>query len=189
MTFKKEIEFCLEQIGNLEASFRGVKEQEIIPLSFFSSNYDRLSALKQCLHNIEEAQYLQMQEHLNKRDIEEEQGELSQMIVPQSVKAELPKANEIENIIKEPVAAGFLGDKIAKTLYADIKKSLSLNDSFRFQRELFAGNLPLMETTLNHLNDFHSLPDAIAYLKTHLAWNWDDEIVCDFVKILEKRFS
>jgi len=202
MTFNKEIESCLEQIRDLEMSFREARESEILPLSFFSSNYDRLSVLKQYVHKIEEAQYLQMQEHLNKRSVEEEQEELSRMIIPKLIAEELPettpaimKEESSETIIVEVVeekksdAAGFLGDRIAKTLHTDLKKSLSLNDHFRFQRILFAGNTSLMDTTLNHLNDLCSLPDAISYLKTHLAWNWEDETVCDFVEILEKRFS
>jgi len=202
MTFNKEIESCLEQIKSLEMSFQEVRESEILPLSFFSSNYDRLSVLKQYIHKIEEAQYLQMQEHLNKRNAETEQEELPRMIIPRLIEESMPEPNQeiieekspetiITEVIeeKESVAVGLLGDKIAKTLYMDLKKSLSLNDYFRFQRELFAGNASLMETTLNHLNDLHSLPDAMTYLKTHLAWNWEDETVCAFIEILEKRFD
>ena len=176
MAFNREIESCLEQIRDLEKSFQDAIESEILPLSFFSSNYDRLSVLKQHLHKVEEVQYLQMQEHLQKKDAEEVQ-EYPRIIAPELIEE------------AEPAAVGFLGEKIAKTLYADIKKSLSLNDSFRFQRELFEGNASLMERTLDYLNDSHSMQDASVYLRTHLAWNWDDEIVCDFVKILEKRFS
>ena len=176
MTFNKEIESCLEQVRNLEMSFQEARELEILPLSFFSSNYDRLSVLKQHVHKIEEVQCLQMQEHLNKRNAEEGQEESSEAIT-----------EVIEE--KESAAVGFLSEKIAKTLSVDFKKSLSLNDYFRFQRELFTGNALLMDTTLNHLSDLNSLSDAMSYLKTHLAWNWEDETVCDFVEILEKRFS
>ena len=177
MTFNKEIEYCLEQIKSLEMSFQEVKESEILPLSFFSSNYDRLSILKEYIHKIEEAQYLQMQEHLNKKNAENEQEKTSEITIVEEVDE------------KEPIAARFLGDKIAKTLHADLKKSLSLNDYFRFQRDLFMGNASLMETTLNHLSDLYSMQDAMNYLKTHLAWDWEDKTVCDFVEILEKRFG
>jgi hypothetical protein len=43
----------------------------------------------------------------------------------------------MENPQKDSPPPVFLGDRITKTIYADLKKSLSLNDRFRIQKSLF----------------------------------------------------
>jgi hypothetical protein len=180
MAFNKEIESCLEQIKQLERAFQEAQEMEILPISFFSANYDRVNVLKRSIYEMEETQCLEMQNHLKEEKEEEEEEELP---IAQA------KPLLVEEKEKESAANGFLGDKIGKTLFTDLKKSLSLNDRFRFQRDIFAGNAYLMEETLDYLSDLHSLDESIGYLNAHFYMNWEDESVVAFREILEKRFS
>jgi len=89
---------------------------------------------------------------------------------------------------KEALSPVFLGDKISKTIYADLKKSMSLNDRFRFQRDLFENNAGLLDKVLDDLNNLSSLQETLDYLHSRFTWNWEDESVSAFKEIIEKRF-
>jgi uncharacterized coiled-coil protein SlyX len=95
----------------------------------------------------------------------------------------------VEDVKKETLPPVFLGDRITKTVYADLKKSLSLNDRFRFQRNLFENNAALMDKTLDDLNTFSSLQETLDYLNSRFSWDWKNEPTLAFNEILEKRFA
>lgn len=82
----------------------------------------------------------------------------------------------------------FLSDLLEKKNLSDFRKAFSLNDRFRFRRELFGGNEEKMNKAIADLNDLHSYEDSVAYLNNELKWNIEDEAVADFIKLLEKRF-
>lgn len=71
----------------------------------------------------------------------------------------------------------------------DIRKAISLNDRFRFKRDLFGGSDETMCKTIEILNQMHSAEDALNYLEKNFQWNYEDETTNDFITILEKRFS
>ena len=82
----------------------------------------------------------------------------------------------------------FLNDLLEKKNLSDFKKAFSLNDRFRFKRELFGGNEELMNETISTLNLLQSYNDSIAYIQEHFQWNQEDSATIDFIKLLEKRF-
>ncbi len=82
----------------------------------------------------------------------------------------------------------FLSDILEKRKLTDFCKAFSLNDRFRFKKELFSGDEEQMNKTLNILNGMHSYEESIAYLSHALKWNMEDETVGDFIKLVEKRF-
>jgi len=91
---------------------------------------------------------------------------------------------------KETAATpAFLEDKISKTLFADFKKALSLNDRFRFQRDLFKGDAGLMDEALDRINAFKTYDEARDYLKEQYDWDWQSESAQAFDELLRKRFS
>ena len=71
----------------------------------------------------------------------------------------------------------------------DIRKAISLNDRFRFKRDLFGGSDEAMCKTIEILNTMHSAEEALNYLEKNFQWNFEDETTNDFITILEKRFS
>ena len=81
-----------------------------------------------------------------------------------------------------------LNDVLEKKNLADFRKALSLNDRFRFRRELFGESEAKMNKVIAELNDFESCKDSVDYLENELKWNLEDPTVVDFVKLLEKRF-
>ena len=71
---------------------------------------------------------------------------------------------------------------------SELKKAISLGDRFRFQRELFSGNVDLMTQTLAHLDEIESYDAALEYLQQQFQWDYDAESVTDFLAILNRRF-
>lgn len=97
--------------------------------------------------------------------------------------------------VQEPVHKGnaersglFLNDLLEKNNLSDFRKAFSLNDRFRFRRELFGGDEERMNKVISDLNDLHTYEDSVTYLNNELKWNIEDEAVSDFIKLLEKRF-
>lgn len=81
-----------------------------------------------------------------------------------------------------------LHDILEKKNLSDFRKAFSLNDRFRFKRELFKGDENLMNQVISTLNEIHTLQDSLEYVKTQLRWDMNDETVQDFIKLLDKRF-
>ena len=81
-----------------------------------------------------------------------------------------------------------LNDVIEKKSLTDFRKAISLNDWFRFKRDLFKGNEEAINATVQALNGIGSYEEAIAYLNEHARWDPDDPTAADFIKLLEKRF-
>ncbi len=93
-----------------------------------------------------------------------------------------------EKVIPAERPGLFLNDLLEKKNLSDFRKAFSLNDRFRFRRELFGGDEARMSKAINDLNDLHTYEESVAYLNNELKWNMEDEAVADFIKLLEKRF-
>lgn len=81
-----------------------------------------------------------------------------------------------------------LHDILEKRQLADLRKAFSLNDHFRFRRELFAGSEERMSETIARLNGIHTYEESLRYLSEELRWDLENSSVADFIKLLEKRF-
>lgn len=194
MSFGKEIGDCLEIIKSLELSFQEAQKQDFLYLSFFSENHDLISKLKGELNKIEAMQFSQREkeEASEITRLEKEEWvieDISQAVIPED-QLEI-RENESELLVQkeEIITTGFLGDIINKKIFSDIRTSLSLNDRFRFQKDLFNNDSEWMNSTLGKLNDMNSLIEVMNYLEDNFSWNWEDESVQAFKELLEKRFS
>ena len=108
---------------------------------------------------------------------------------PQLSKEPILEAVEEVNKAVTPERTGlFLSDILEKKHLSDFRKAFSLNDRFRFRRELFGGDEERMNKAIHALNEIQSYEDSITYLNNELKWNVEDEAVADFIKLLEKRF-
>lgn len=88
----------------------------------------------------------------------------------------------------EPAATvTILAEKIRPA--ADLRHSISLNDSFRFTRELFHGDGTLMNETLRRLGEVSSLNEAMQIFSSASGVAEDNEAALDFIELLKKYFS
>lgn len=71
----------------------------------------------------------------------------------------------------------------------DIKRGVSLNDRFLFQRELFNNSRDEMNSTLERLNRFDSYEDAEKYIRNNFTWDFENQTVNDFLLVVKKGFK
>ena len=81
-----------------------------------------------------------------------------------------------------------LNDLLEKKNLSDFRKAFSLNDRFRFRRDLFHGNEEQMNQVISDLNQIDSLEEALRFIAKNLSWDMNNETVADFIKLLEKRY-
>lgn len=71
----------------------------------------------------------------------------------------------------------------------DLRHSISLNDRFLFQRELFHNDREEMNSMMTRLNAFDNYHHAESYLREHTNWNFDNPTVKDFLRVIKKGFE
>ena len=128
---------------------------------------------------------------------EDEEGEIivaeekPVVVVTEEGKKEEPAIVEepvVETVVKEeePKSA-VLGESLK--LSAGLRHAISLNDSFRFSRELFGGDTDLMNRVIEQISVMSSYKTAIAFLSSKVELNEEKEAVNDFLELLKKFFN
>ena len=94
----------------------------------------------------------------------------------------------VETVVKEeePKSA-VLGESLK--LSAGLRHAISLNDSFRFSRELFGGDTDLMKRVIEQISVMSSYKTAVAFLSSKVELNEEKEAVNDFLELLKKFFN
>ena len=120
------------------------------------------------------------------------------IIFPQYKKPEMPPPvnvpvepkiveNKSANTASETPATTSLNDTIKKEpTFLDLRKEISLNDRFLFQRELFNNDGNALNEMMSKLNTFSSFDEAEQYLREHTSWNFEDPVVKDFLFAIKK---
>lgn len=111
------------------------------------------------------------------------------------IAAEAAAAEEEEPVIEEaPVIIkkeepknAVLGESIK--LAAGLRHSISLNDSFRFSRELFKGDTDLMNRVIEQISVMGSYKTAVAFLSSKVEIDEEKDAVVDFLELLKKYFN
>lgn len=109
----------------------------------------------------------------------EESSVIEEPIVEISAPAEV----EMEPEYKPSV----LGESIKLT--ESLRRAISLNDSFRFSRELFGGDVELMNRVLEQLSVMSSYKTALAFLSSKVNLNEESEALNDFLELMKKYFN
>lgn len=100
-------------------------------------------------------------------------------LVEESVAETVVKEEEPKSVV--------LGESLK--LSAGLRHAISLNDSFRFSRELFGGNTDLMNRVIEQISVMSSYKTAIAFLSSKVELNEEKEAVNDFLELLKKYFN
>lgn len=81
-----------------------------------------------------------------------------------------------------------LQNTLAAQRYADFSRALSLNDRFRYQRELFNNKREALSQLLAALDSMESWAEAEDYLS---SYQWDEElpVVQEFYAMIEQHFN
>ena len=107
-----------------------------------------------------------------------------------------------ETVMEEPVVEDEMEEKEAEDESEDdesllieepkaavLRHSISLNDSFRFSREIFGGDPELMNRVIEQISVMSSYKTAVAFLASKVSVNEENEAMADFLELLKKYFN
>ena len=80
-----------------------------------------------------------------------------------------------------------LADVLERQQLSDLRKAFSLNDRFRYRKELFNGDEARMNAAIDELNRLSSHAEVLEYIHRTLEEKKDNPALADFIKLLEKR--
>ena len=101
--------------------------------------------------------------------------------------AESARFEEAEDAGEEP-AVLTPDEKLARERAADISKAFTLNDRFRFCRELFRNSNDEFKETLEVIGTMSDMEEAEEYFYNDLCWDPEKEEVKEFMAIVAKHF-
>ena len=131
--------------------------------------------------------------------VEEEEAEAAAAAAEEEEEEEEEEEGKKEEpaIVEEPVVETVVKEEEPKSavlgeslkLSAGLRHAISLNDSFRFSRELFGGNTDLMNRVIEQISVMSSYKTAVAFLSSKVELNEEKEAVNDFLELLKKYFN
>lgn len=98
---------------------------------------------------------------------------------------EEPEASEKASDDSEPMR---LDEKLQRSRSKDLKSAFSLNDTFRFRRELFGNSAAEMTDALHMVEAMHSFDEAEDYFYGDLGWDRESDDVKEFMAIIKNHF-
>ena len=130
-------------------------------------------------------------------EAEEEEEEEEEEAAEEEEEEEEEGKKEEPAIVEEPVVETVVKEEEPKSavlgeslkLSAGLRHAISLNDSFRFSRELFGGNTDLMNRVIEQISVMSSYKTAVAFLSSKVELNEEKEAVNDFLELLKKYFN
>ena len=133
---------------------------------------------------------------------EEETGEEELVALEETVPAEeVTLASEPATSVEQPapaeepvteaapVAELRLDEKLARQNSRDLRKAFSLNDRFRFRRELFGNSDERMNEALRAVKSMAAIDEAHDYFYNTLGLDKTSTDVADFIAVIEHHIS
>ncbi len=100
---------------------------------------------------------------------------------------EIDQSEESETVIEPPIKT--LDEKLARQNSKDLKHAFTLNDRYRFRRELFGNSDTEFIDMINLVSAMASLTEAEEYFYGDLEWDQENEEVKDFMNIIALYFA
>lgn len=120
--------------------------------------------------------------------------EVSKSILAEANEPSIMKADESvvvgedqSPLIKQEYKSPVLGESLK--LSVGLRHSISLNDSFRFSRELFGGDSELMNRVVEQISVMSSFKTAEAFLSSKVNIDDENEAMNDLLELLKKYFN
>jgi hypothetical protein len=103
--------------------------------------------------------------------------------------ADIPAPTTVDEIVASRPNEMRVDEMLTRREARDLRKAFTLNDKFRFRRELFANNDAVFADTLNLLSAMQNLDEAMEYMRDDLGWDMESDDVKDFVNIVSNHFA
>ena len=128
----------------------------------------------------------------------------------ETIKVEAKEADPVSNVLQDNEEAdvnkdepldvptfdqiGFdqsirLDEKLARDSARDLRRAFTLNDRFRFRRELFGNSENRLVEAIDIIDAMNSLDEAEEYFYGDLGWDRESDDVKDFMAIVANHFS
>lgn len=93
-----------------------------------------------------------------------------------------------EELLEDEEGALTLDEALQRSMSRDLRKAFSLNDRFRFRRELFGNSDVEMTEALNLVETMGSLAEAEEFFYGDKEWDRESPEVKDFMEVIKKHF-
>lgn len=150
------------------------------------------------LPEIEESDEIDETDVAEETDAVEESDALDESEVTEDPEEiEVPETQDEEYIADETPADAPQSENVAtdlnesvfmRTKVSSISKAFTLNDKFRFKRELFGNSDPEFSNALDLISVMRSIDEAEDYFYNELGWDAENEDVKDFMRIVRAYF-
>ena len=98
------------------------------------------------------------------------------------------EADDDVELLDEEEGALTLDEALQRSMSRDLRKAFSLNDRFRFRRELFGNSDVEMNDALNLVETMGSLAEAEDFFYGDKEWDRESPEVKDFMEVIKKHF-
>ena len=205
MDRKDLIGFVLKDIKELELIVRGMHEMDTIPGVVQDLVISKTESILAHFHSLKGGSFKKEKEAVQEVKIPEVTPPVVK--VPE-VKTPVIKEPEVKTPeVKEPIkreatmnekfksqtpslhAAVATGKRAESRFIHSLRKAINLNDRYRYQRELFRGDIELMNQVIEKLDAMKTFSEAMDYVQREFSWDPQSETVADFYSLLENRFS
>jgi len=199
----------LNNVENLKRLIASAENEELISIQFFSEAFDLLYKTHEGLIAAESEQIQRLRRDLEARQTKlsglkngapaDEPEESTDVYLPTTEPDEEPVAENpivseevrqtVEAIVAPTAAAASSAATGRPKAAKDIRTLLSLNDRFRFQRELFNGDLSAFNNLIEHLNEASSPGEAAKLFLSITHRADDDELTVEWNAVFERFFA
>ncbi len=93
----------------------------------------------------------------------------------------------VEEVVPAVQPTSILAERIRPA--TDLRHAISLNDAFRFTRELFNGDGARMNEVVEQLGNAATLDEALRIFYSTVVSDEENEATADFIELLKKYFS
>ena len=165
---------------NIESAIEEPEEIIDVEKQVFSEETEKLVREEKIARKNVYAEGITLPTYTNPRNVEPKKEEVVEEVhvVDQDEPVEeKPVIRSVNDIIQAPPAK------------LDVKRSLSLNDRFYYQRELFDNDREAMNSMMLRINAFDNYEDTERYLREKTSWDFKDEKVKSFLELLKKGFE
>lgn len=169
---------------SIESVVAETEEEIDLEKQIFSEETEKIVQEEKIARRNAYAEGITLPTYTNPRSIEPKKEEVE---VVEEI--EVPVENKVEPVEEKPVIRSVNDIIQAPPSKLDIKRSLSLNDRFYYQRELFDNDREAMNSMMLRLNAFDNYEEAERYLREKTSWDFTDEKVQGFLELLKKGFE
>ena len=133
--------------------------------------------------NLSQPEDTKVEQESDKTQVEQPQ------ITPLSTKVDVQygtKTTIVETMNK--VENSSIADRFATKKISDVRR-MPIGDRLRFQRELFANEPDVMNTTLAFINSTQSMDECLLHIQENYPqWDMESEVVVEFLTFINRKF-